>query len=193
MRAVSLNQRGLSLLEVVAATAILSLTVLCVTAVVESSLALQRRAGGAAELERVVDAEAVRLRALPFCGQGDGDTPGPPSLLAETFPHADPSRVSPEAQYLPDADGSSGGTFVTTARVGQCLLRREARFVATDGEQWTPVAAGALLGWDVAAASPPACALQVRLVASRAVAGRQTTAIRCVLVLAVAAATDPGP
>ena len=192
MCAVSLSQRGLSLIEVVVATAVLALTVACVTAVVTAAQHLQGRAGAAADLEQLVDSETVRLHALPFCPPAEGGSPGSSSLLGEVFPHADPTRTSSGSAYEPDVNGASGGAFVTTVSIGRCQLRREARFVRADGEQWVPVAAVDLLGWDVTAVRPPASALEVRLAASRMVGGRQATAVRTLLALAVTTAVDPG-
>jgi hypothetical protein len=169
--ALGLPQAGLTLLEVIAATAIVLITVTAVTTITVTAA----RAGGMAEDAAAADtallAEAARLRALPFFVQLPLDWPerresSMPSAVGELFPHADVALNADEARYL--VSGERTGAFETSVVVSGLVVRRAVWMARCESSGWRCAATTTLDGWHAwGGAALPAEALLVRLEVSR--------------------------
>lgn len=144
------TEAGLTLLEVMAATAVLLATVTAVTTVTVTAA----RAGGRAQHDAAGDAallaEAARLRALPFCIPLPPEWPATressaPSAVGELFPHADPALNDETALF--HASGAEAGAFETSVSVDGVEVRRTAWMVSCRASGWRSEPMPALNGW----------------------------------------------
>jgi hypothetical protein len=121
-------------------------------------------------LEQFVEAERVRLAALPYVRLVAAPTPGTEwlasekSLVGEVFPHGRPEYNTAEALLDDDAEGA---LFVTRESQNGVTLARTARFVRRDQSGWVCLSAADLSQWAVWRSRPPAASLQVTLVATQ--------------------------
>ena len=74
---------------------VLALGCLAAAGVLQVSLRAEAAGRQRRDAARLLDAEAARLRALPFFRSASGPGGGPPSLLADVFPHARPELNEP--------------------------------------------------------------------------------------------------
>jgi len=162
-----LPSSGLTLVEVLVATAILLLTCTAVTSVIVASA----RAGGASRRIETMDAaliaEAARLRALPLFAPLPVDWPvrhemTVPSAMGELFPHAHVDLNTGDTRFL--ALGECAGAFETSVVVQGTTVRRTAWMACCDASGWRPVPVTTLAGWQAwGGVAMPAEALLVRL------------------------------
>jgi len=163
-------EAGLTLLEVIAATAILLITVTAVTTVTVGAARASGRARDGAAADAALLAEAARLRALPFFVPLPDDWPlrreaTTPSAVGELFPHADVSLNADEARFL--VSGERAGAFETSIVVQGLTLRRTAWMACCEATGWRSAALTVLAEWHAwGGAAVPAEALLVRLEAS---------------------------
>lgn len=170
----------MSLLEVLAATAVLLTTCAAVTTVVVTAARATGRAGRVTVADQALLAEAARLRALPFFvapaagGAGDAQDAAP-SAVAELFPHADVGRNVDKACYV--ASGAGAGSFESVVTLDGVEVRRTAWMALSGASGWRLVASTALEGWDARGGVPvPAEALLVRLQAPASAEGAKAEA-----------------
>ena len=153
------QRQGFSLVEATVAVALLALSCLTVTAVIQGSLSAEAGVAARRGAAEALDAESARLRALPFFLPSAGQGLGPSSLTAEVFPHARSWLDTEDASYVTDT-----GAFVTRGVVNGIQLTRTARFEKPTAGGLEPLPAGGVEGWAVwDAARPPATVLSVHL------------------------------
>lgn len=166
-----LPEAGLTLLEVIAATAIVLLTVTAVTTVTVTAVRAGGRAENASAADAALLAEAARLRALPFFVPLPLDWPerretATPSAIGELFPHADVALNVDDARFLDS--GERAGAFETSVVVQGLTLQRTAWMARCEASGWHCVALTPLDGWHAwGDGAAPAEALLVRLEASQ--------------------------
>jgi type II secretory pathway pseudopilin PulG len=166
---------GLTLLEVLAATAIVLITCVAVTTLIVTAARAGGRAEGVAAADEALLAEAARLRALSFfvplpADWVDTRDTATPSAVGELFPHADVALNTDDARFL--ISGDCAGAFETSVLVQGLTVRRTAWMARCDGSGWSSVTMEALDGWRAwGGAAVPAEALVVRLVAPVSRAG----------------------
>lgn len=152
---------GFSLIEAVVAVGILALGCLAAAGVLQVSLHAEAAGRQRREAARLLDAEAARLRALPFFRLAIFPGGGPPSLLADVFPHARLELNEPPDGF---ADDSGAAVFSSEVQVDGVRLRRTATLVRDVSGDLTPVPAADARGWAVwEDKRPPALALDLRL------------------------------
>ena len=165
-----LRQAGLTLLEVMAATAVVLMTVTAVTTVTVTAARAGGRAQAGAATDAVLLAETARLRALPFFMPLPSDWPltrqSPvSSALGELFPHADPALNDEAALF--HASGALSGAFETSVSVDGVVVRRTAWMVSCRVSGWRRQPPATVDGWHAwGGSSLPAEGLLVRLEAS---------------------------
>ncbi len=189
----SLGSDGFSLLEAVVAVGVLALGCLAAAGALETSLRAEAAGQQRRDAGRLLDAEAARLRALPFFRRASGPGGEPPSLLADVFPHARPDLNEPPEGF---ADESGAAVFVSDVRVEGLLLRRTATLLRDAGDVTTPVPAAEVGGWAVwDHERPPALVVEVRLelVDARMHAPARRLVVRALRPLPGASATALGP
>ena len=157
-----MNARGLTLIEVVVAAAlVLSVVIVASTTIGSLAGATARADRGTLADDRVAD-EIEALRALGFCdpGQPIGERA---DLVSTVFPHADAARNTDGAEYDPTpAHGFPAGTFTTTTADGQGILTVAATFVTATAAGWRPVAPSPAGPYDAGRSAPlPSVALLV--------------------------------
>ena len=162
---------GLTLLEVMAATAIVLMTCAAVTTVTVTAA----RAGGRAQLSAAADsallAEAARLRSLPFFAPLPSDWPvrrqAPlQSAVGELYPHADVALNAEDSRIF--VDGPRAGAFETSVTVQGRTVRRIVCMARCEAVGWRAAPFSAVEGWHAwDAGAVPGEALLVRLEAVR--------------------------
>ena len=162
---------GLTLLEVMAATAIVLMTCAAVTTVMVTAA----RAGGRAQLSAAADsallAEAARLRSLPFFAPLPSDWPvrrqAPvQSAVGELYPHADVALNTGDSRIF--IDGPRVGAFETSVTVQERAVTRTVCMARCEAAGWRPVPLAGVEGWHAwDAGAVPGEALLVRLEAVR--------------------------
>jgi type II secretory pathway pseudopilin PulG len=180
-RAVGRLCAGMTLLEVLAATAILMATCAAATSVVVTAARAGSSAEKSARLDTALVNEAARLRALPYFTAltpeafTEDDWSG--SVVAELFPHADETILARAGTYEPAA---GRGRFTTTDCLDNIQIARTAWFVSGGNDVEHALGMDALGGWRAdRSILPPAGILLVRLSAS--VTGVGERALWCVL------------
>lgn len=157
-----MNQRGLTLIEVVVAAAVLFGVVVAASRGVAWFAAADAGTGRRdAAASRVAD-ELERLRGLPFCVAGT--SPGQRhDLVATTFPHADPASNTASRRYLSQGDdGCPPGSFASRTIATDGTLTVVATYVASTAAGWVPVTADRLDDYDAGVRAPlPSGALRV--------------------------------
>jgi len=162
---------GLTLVEVMTATAIVLMTCAAVTTVTLTAA----RAGGRAQLSAAADsallAEAAWLRSLPFFASLPSDWPtrrqAPVlSAVGELYPHADVALNTGDSRIF--IDGPHAGAFETSVMVQGRMVRRIACMARCEAVGWRPVSLAGVEGWHAwDADAVPGEALLVRLEAVR--------------------------
>ncbi len=157
-----LGDRGLTLIEVVVATAVVMLVVIAASNVLVAVDQASARAGGREAAESSVAAELEQLRSLPFAVAADGT---PTDVVSRVFPHAGVGGDTPAAAFAPEPrDGCPAGTFFTVRTVAGGRMTIAATFVVGSATGWTAVAAARLAGYDAGRAiALPSAALLVRV------------------------------
>jgi hypothetical protein len=155
------SSAAFTLLEVVAAAAVLVVSVLAGTGLALLASRQAAAAGGSgADRDAALDL-LWGLEELPYVAPA-----GSPSLTAQVFPHAVAARNSATARYVAVATGSlPAASFVTRREHDGRALVLVARFLTRDARgDWCPVSDSSLCGRDLAVAvPPPALLLEVRL------------------------------
>ncbi len=156
---------GMTLIEVLAATAILMMTCAAVTTVVVTAAQAGSRASGAAQADAALANEEARLRALAFfspmtsAAVDDGDWTG--SVVGELFPHAEVALSTARGGFR--LSGGVGSFMTDVWGEGPALVR-EAWFVSGGSDLAHAIGWEVLSGWRAdRCAALPAEALLVRL------------------------------
>ena len=172
-----MNQRGLTLIEVVVAAALVLGVVGAASDAVGAFTAATARADRHGLAERRVADELESLRALAYCD------PARPvdqraDVVSTVFPHADAVRNNDQARFLAGAaDGRPPGTFVTCVADADGVLTVAATFVAATAAGWVPVAPADAGTYDAGRSAPlPAAALSV-VVSYACLRGRHHVAV----------------
>ena len=179
-----LGGRGMTLIEVVVAAAVVMTVVIAASNAVIAVNGASARAAGRSAAEAGVASELEELRSLPLVSAG---SPGPASadVVSSIFPHADPGRDTPDALFAAEPRaGCPAGTFFTIRQVPGGCLTIAATFVAGTAAGWTAVSADRLNGYDARrAVELPSAALLVR-VSFAWRAGARTGAVTRTMVVA---------
>ncbi len=159
-----LGGRGMTLIEVVVATAVVMTVVIAASSAVTAVNGATVRASGSEAAEASVAAELEELRSLPFATTGSADA-SPADLVSSVFPHADAGRDSADATFAAEPRaGCPAGTFFTVRPVPGGSMTIAATFVAGTAAGWTPVLLARLAGYDARrAVELPSAALVVRV------------------------------
>lgn len=182
---------GFTLLEAVAAAAVLLVTVTAATGTVVSGSRASARLQRTMEVDDVLRSEVERLRALPYCAPVRAEDAAGSAVaggvLDEVFPHALTEAGTADARYVAAGDGDvPAGAFVSVVECGAITVTRVARFLDGSGE--AALGPDAVAGWAVWGADlPPGAAVEVLL---EAVAGQVSRSCRVEL-RAVDAPLDP--
>ena len=164
------ERRGLTLIEVVVATAIIMGVVLATSDGIVAVKATTARAARRQSAEAGVAAKLEHLRGLPFApaaaarGTLTDATPAR-DLVSSVFPHADTTRDTDNAWFAPEArDGCPPGTFFTVVTLPIGRMTVAATFVAGTAGGWQAVPTPRLAGYDVRpSVELPSAALLVRV------------------------------
>ena len=164
------GKNGFSLIEALIAAAILLLICLSVSGTVLATMRAEAVLDRRALLEQLVEAERVRLAALPYVRRVAAPTSGTEwlasekSLVGEVFPHGRPQHNTADASLGEDEEGP---LFVTRYGRDGVAIERTARFIRRDPSGWACLSAAELSQWAVWESPPPATSLQVTLVATQ--------------------------
>jgi Tfp pilus assembly protein PilV len=143
-----LGGRGMTLIEVVVATAIVMTVVIGASNAVGTVNGANARASGRAAAEASAAAELEELRSLPFSTAG-AVGPAPATVVSRVFPSADAGRNSADARFAPESrDGHPAGTFFTVKSVSGGRMTIAATFVLGTAAGWAPVPSVRLVGYD---------------------------------------------
>jgi hypothetical protein len=186
---------GFSLVEAVVASGLLLMTITAVTFCVTSVSASEARLQGVMGADRAIRLVADRLVAAPFyrasSDAGSASDPQIEDLLGVVFPHADVTRNTLMARYVPsDGEDVAAGAFVTVFTEGGVDVQCVARFlVAEDGP---PLEPAAIEGWALADGDrPPGCALSLQLKATIHGTARRANFTRAALAMAPVPTATP--
>jgi len=156
------NERGLTLIEVMIAAALVLGVVIAASDGVGTFTAATAQGARRELAERRVSDQIESLRALAFC---DPSRPldEAADVVSAVFPHADAARNTDQARFVPaPADGRPAGTFVTTVADADGVTTIAATFVAATASGWVPVVPGAPGAYDAGRSAPlPSAALAV--------------------------------
>ena len=131
------TRSGLTLVEVVAAVAILGVTVATAASVFGQASRLRVTTQRDDDARVAVENEIERLRALPYWTGGDGSTQQDGSLVGAVFPHAVAARNTESRYVVPgDDQDAPAGAFVTFRALGDRGLRVVARFAVSSRDGW---------------------------------------------------------
>ena len=134
-----MSQRGLTLIEVVVAAALVLGVVIAASDGVGTFTATTAQGARRDLAEQRVADEIESLGALAFCDPSRPVDEGA-DVISAVFPHADAARGTPQARFVPGAaDGRPPGTFVTNVPDTDGVLTVAATFVAATACGWTPV------------------------------------------------------
>jgi Tfp pilus assembly protein PilV len=182
------DRRGLTLIEVVVATAIIMGVVLAtsdgVVAVKEMTAGSARRQAA----ESAVAAELEHLRSLPFAPAAAtaatlADAAPARDLVASVFPHADTARDTDDARFAPEArDDCPPGTFFTVVALPIGRLTIAATFVVGTAGGWQAVPAARLAGYDPRSVELPSAALLVRVTVAWQAGAKQGAVSRSAII-----------
>jgi prepilin-type N-terminal cleavage/methylation domain-containing protein len=157
----SAGHRGFTLIEAVIAVAIVALGCLAVSGVLHVSLRAEAAETRRQAEREALDEEAARLRALPYFRAEAAPGAGPPSLLAEVFPHARTAFNTGSSVFDASSDRA---LFVTFGIVSGLRVRRVAGLCRDVAGALVPLTAADLTDWAVwDAAEPPALVVVVTL------------------------------
>lgn len=146
----SVNARGLTLVEVVVATAIVLTTCVAVTAATVTAARAGGRSQQQLKADELLQREAARLRSLPCFAPLPGDWPlsrvvPEPSAVGELFPHADHTLNDDVSRFV--ATGEPAGAFVSTVSVGAAEVRRTAWMARCEQDGWRRLGVAQVAGW----------------------------------------------
>ena len=187
------DRRGLTIIEVVVATAIIMGVVLATSDGIVTVKATTARAARRQSAEAGVAAELEHLRGLPFApaaaagGTLTGATPAR-DLVSSVFPHADTARDTDDAWFEPEArDGCPPGTFFTVVTLPIGRMTVAATFVAGAADGWRAVPGTRLAGYDVRLSLElPSAALLVKVTVAWQAGARQGAVSRSAIICAPA-------
>lgn len=164
------DRRGLTLIEVVVATAIIMGVVLATSDGIVAVNGSTARTARSQTAEAGVAAELEHLRGLPFApaaaaGTTLADATPARDLLSSVFPRADTTRDTDDAWFAPEVrDDCPPGTFFTVVALPIGRMTIAATFVAGTADGWQAVPAPRLAGYDVRrSVELPSAALLVRI------------------------------
>jgi Tfp pilus assembly protein PilV len=183
------DRRGLTLIEVVVATAIIMGVVLATSDGVVAVKGMTARSARRQAAEAAVAAELEHLRSLPFApaaaaGATLADATPACDLLSSVFPHADMARDTDDARFAPEArDDCPPGTFFTVVALPIGRMTIAATFVAGTADGWQAVPASGLAGYDVRrSVELPSAALLVRVTVAWQAGAKQGTVSRSAII-----------
>jgi hypothetical protein len=158
-----LDQRGLTLIEAVVATAVVMVVVVAASNAVGVVHGATARADGRGAAEAAAAAEVEDLRSLPFAAGPAAQSAT--DLVSSVFPHADILRNSPNAAFSPEPRaGCPAGTFFTARSLAGGRMTVAATFVFGTIAGWAPVPGSRLAGYDALRSGElPSSALLVRV------------------------------
>jgi Tfp pilus assembly protein PilV len=201
------DRRGLTLIEVVVATAIIMGVVLATSDGIVAVKATTARTARRQVAEAGVAAELEHLRGLPFAPSAAAratlaDATPARDLLSSIFPHADTARDTDDAWFAPEArDDCPPGTFFTVVALPIGRMTIAATFVADTADGWQAVPATRLAGYDVhLSVELPSAALLVRVTVAWQAGAKQGAVSRSAIIsdppqgpcrLAAPAASEP--
>jgi len=144
------NARGLTLVEVVVATAIVLVTCVAVSAVIAMAAHAGARSNRALVADGVLQCEAARLRSLPFFSPLPADWPvsrtlPAPSAVGELFPHADETLNGETPGCV--ASGDLAGAFVSSVVVDDAEVQRTTWMARCEQGGWRLLSAADVAGW----------------------------------------------
>ena len=164
------DRRGLTLIEVVVATAIIMSVVLATSDGIVAVKGMTARTTLRQAAEAGVAAQLEQLRGLPFAPAAAtaatlADATPARDLVSSVFPHADTARDTDDASFAPEArDDCPPGTFFTVVALPIGRMTIAATFVAGTADGWQAVPATRLAGYDVRrSVELPSAALLVRV------------------------------
>ncbi len=183
------DRRGLTLIEVVIATAIIMGVVLATSDGVVAVKATTAGTAGRQAAEARMAAELEHLRSLPFAppaaakAAASGATPVR-DLVSSVFPDADPARDADDARFAAEArDDCPPGTFFTVVALPGGRATIAATFVMGSADGWQPVPAGRLAGYDARlSAELPSAALLIRVTVVWRAGARQGAVSRATII-----------
>jgi len=144
------DARGMTLFEVIVATAIVLVTCVAVTTVTTTAARAGRQSDVVRRADEALLAEAARLRALPFFSRLPADWPvshalPAPSAVGELFPHADGSLNEGTPGYI--GAGAYSGAYRSMAVVTGAEVRRTTWMACCGAHGWRRLGAGTVDGW----------------------------------------------
>ena len=165
------SRAGFSLLEVVAATAVLLIGSAAITGLYALAAGRTAGQGRAMKVRETCHTTAQTLLALPFRSVDGGA-----DLVSAVFPHADPAGNTASARFLTGQEESApAGSFVSILDEEGGQKRLTATFVTLDSIPPRPVTVERVIGWHAGTGVPaPTDALLVSVVVTRAAAAART-------------------
>jgi prepilin-type N-terminal cleavage/methylation domain-containing protein len=163
---VGLGGRGMTLIEVMVATAIVMAVALATSDGIIAVKAVNARADRHRAADAVAAAEIAKLGALPFAPATSSSGTGATDVVSCVFPNADPDHpASPDTGFVPEPrDGCPAGSYFTTSQESAGRMTIAATFVAGTADGWRAVPLTLLVGYDLRrSAYPPSAALLVRV------------------------------
>ena len=183
------DRRGLTLVEVMIATAIIMGVVLATSDGVVAVKGMTARSAGRQAAEARVAAELEHLRSLRFApaaapGAALADATSARDLVTCVFPHADTVRNTDDARFEPEArDDRPPGTFFTVASPPAVRITIAATFVVGTAGGWQAVPATRLAGYDARrSVELPSAALLVRVTVTWRSGARQGVVSRSAII-----------
>jgi hypothetical protein len=183
------DRRGLTLIEVVVATAIIMGVVLATSDGIVAVKATTARTARRQAADAAVAAELEHLRSLPFApasavGATLADATSARDLVSSVFPHADTARDTDDARFAPEArDDCPPGTFFTVVALPIGRLTIAATFVVGTAVGWRAVPATRLAGYDPRrSVELPSAALLVRVTVAWQAGARQGAVSRSAII-----------
>ena len=187
------DRRGLTLIEVVIATAIIMGVVLATSDGVVAVKGSTARTAGRQAAEAGVAAELEHLRGLPFApsaAAGASLAAATPvcALESSVFPHADTARDTDNAWFAPEVrDDCPPGTFFSVVALPIGRMTIAATFVEGTAGGWQAVPAARLTGYDVrTSVELPSAALLVKVTIAWRAGARQEAVSRSAIISAPA-------
>ena len=175
--------RGMTLIEVVVATAVVMIVVIAASNAIAAVHGATVRAGGREAAEASVASEREELRSLPFAAAGRTGR-SPADVVSRVFPNADAGRGAPDAAFSAEPRaGCPAATFFTVRAVSGGSMTIAATFVVGTATGWTAVPAARLSDYDTRrAVELPSAALLVRVTVDWRAGQRSGVVARTVIV-----------
>jgi prepilin-type N-terminal cleavage/methylation domain-containing protein len=174
-----LDERGLTLIEVVVAAAVVLVVVVAASNAIAVVGGATARADGRAAAEAAAASQIEELSSLPFVTAGSA-RPSATDVVSSVFPHADTQRNSPDAMFAPESRaGCPAGTFFTVKSAAAGRMTIAATFVVGTAAGWAPVPGARLAGYDAQRSSElPSAALLVQISVAWRAGARAGTIVR---------------